>query len=67
VTSTDFKPGDRVAYIPYPGSKEREHGVVSGVGKMCVFVKFDKHVRRLGLKGATAWACLPEDLERING
>lgn len=66
MTSTDFKPGDRVSYIPFAGSEEREYGAVSSTTAKYVFVRFDKHVKRFGWKGTTGQACLPEDLQKVN-
>jgi hypothetical protein len=57
----------RVAYVPRHAEGDMEHpdveqGVVSSVNSKYVFVKFDKHLTRLGWDGTTSQACDPDDL-----
>lgn len=58
-----FQPGERVAYVEFDGSKE--YGVVSSTNNKNVFVRFDRHVAKLGWDGATSQACDPKDLEKV--
>jgi hypothetical protein len=65
----DFKPNDRVIYIPYHAYSDRTHpdcrwGTVSTTNGLYVFVKFDAQVKHLGWDGTTSQACNPEDLEK---
>lgn len=68
----DFKPGDRVRYIPGHaygdhGHPDCETGCVSSVSANSgtIFVKFDKQVSRIGWDGTTAQGCDPESLVKI--
>jgi len=66
-TFTDFKPGDRVIYIPNHACGDRTHkdcewGVVSSISSMAVFVKFNKQVAIVGWD-CTAQGCYPNNLE----
>ncbi len=66
---SDFKPEDRVIYIPGHAFGNRTHpdcerGSVSSVNDHCVFVKFDKQVVKLGWQGTTSQGCSPLDLEK---
>ena len=63
----DAKAQMRVAYVPNHATGIANHpdvecGVVSSSNDLYVFVKFDKHVANVGLYGATAQSCRPEDL-----
>lgn len=65
--ANDFRPGQRVRYIPGHAYGDMCHpdcedGTVSSLGEDNVRVRFDKHVGRLGWDGATAQACTPDDL-----
>lgn len=65
----DFKPTDRVVYVPTHAHGDRSHedcrwGNVSSVNHHCVFVKFDEQVSKLGWEGTTSQGCQPEDLDR---
>jgi hypothetical protein len=58
LTLEDFKPGDRVRYVPYHARGDRNHtdcqdGIVSSVGHAYVFVKFTREI---------AQACKPDQL-----
>lgn len=60
---SDFKPGDRVKYVPYHAHGNRQHmdcedGEVSSVNSTYVFVRFVKQ----GLMQRTGQACLPNQL-----
>jgi len=67
VTPEDFKPNDRVAYVPHEAHGNVNHpnvqrGTVSSINKSFVFVRFDKTVARLGWEGTTSQSCRPDDL-----
>lgn len=66
---SDFKPGDRVVYIPNHAYGDRSHadcrwGTVSLVNTVCVFVKFDEQTSKLGWEGTTSQGCYPHTLEK---
>lgn len=63
----DFKPQQRVIYIPRHANGDRTHkdcerGRVSSVNSHYVFVRFNRHVAEFGWDGATSMACRREDL-----
>jgi len=57
---SDFREGERVAFVDYDGTKER--GTVSSVNSKFVFVRFDEQVAKLGWAGTTSQSCDPRDL-----
>lgn len=64
---SEIKPGMRVAYIPGHADGDLlhpdvEHGTVSSVNHMYVFVRFDKQVSKFGWGGTTSQSCNPSDL-----
>lgn len=66
-TLEDFKPKQRVIYVPFHANGDRNHpdvefGMVSSVGETYVFVKFDKYVNKFGWEGTTSQACYPVNL-----
>ncbi len=68
--STKFEHGMRVRYVPMHADGDITHedcedGTVSSVNRFCVFVKFDKNLRRLGWEGTTSQGCNPDDLRII--
>lgn len=59
----DFHSGQRVEYVDFDGTGDP--GTVSSKNSVNVFVRFDKHVAKLGWDGATSQACNPNDLHVI--
>lgn len=64
----NYKPGDRVIYIPNHANGDRAHpdcmrGTVSSTNDYFVFVRFDEHVARLGWDGATSQSCNTRTIE----
>lgn len=64
----DFKPQQRVIYIPMHVDGDRSHpdcrwGTVSSINERCVFVKFDEQTSKLGWDGTTSQGCNPNDLQ----
>jgi len=69
MSDTQFKRGDRVAYIPLHADgdinhEDVEYGEVSSVGTY-VFVKFDKQVAIFGWDGTTSQSCDASDLRKV--
>lgn len=69
--ATDFKPQQRVRYVPWhadgdQGHKDCEDGTVSSVSDRCVFVRFDEQVARLGWSGTTSQSCDPRTLVSLS-
>lgn len=68
---TEFKPGDRVRFIPCHAFDDSKHldcedGEISSMGNRdIVFVRFDAAVSRLGWDGATSQACTASQLRRL--
>lgn len=63
----DFKPNQRVVYLPLHADGNLKHpdvewGTVSSIGSLYVFVRFDKQVEKFGWDGATSQCCSPHDL-----
>ncbi len=64
-----FKPGDRVVYLPTHADGDVDHpdcewGTVSSIGRVeNVFVKFDQQVSKFGWEGATSQSCDERDLQ----
>lgn len=55
-------------YIPAhagPAKVDVEFGVVSSMNERYIFVKFDAEVKKLGLAGATAKACIPKQIKKV--
>ena len=66
---SDFKPGDRVVYVPNHAFGDKNHedsikGTVSSVNGYCVFVRFDQQVEKFGWEGTTAQGCQLRNLEK---
>lgn len=64
-----FAAGDRVRYVPHhaledPDHEDCEDGTVSSSNGEFVFVKFDRQVATVGIEGATAQGCDPDQLVR---
>lgn len=69
MTAEDFKPKDRVLYVPSHAHgdinhKDVLHGRVSSQNGKNVFVRFDKQVARYGWAAASE-SCSPWDLVLI--
>lgn len=67
---SDFKPQERVRFIPNHAFGDRSHkdcefGTVSSVNDKYVFVRFDQHVAKFGWDGATSQACATDNLEKL--
>lgn len=68
-TTQDFKPRDRVVYVPAHAIEDKNHeacrwGTVSSVNDFLVFVKFDEQLNKFGWEGTTSQGCHPTDLEK---
>lgn len=66
-TTKDFKPLERVAYIPNHAHGNINHpdtiwGYVSSTNSSFVFVKFDRYLQGAQTWNITAQACKPTDL-----
>jgi len=72
MSATQFKPGDRVRYVPGHAYDDIRHhdcedGAISSVSDLnTCFVKFDKAVARFGWDGTIAQGCYPFDLVKIS-
>jgi len=58
---SEFKPGERVVYVPYHADGDRSHpdcerGVVTSINDHYVFVQFKP--------GAVSQACKPDQLQK---
>ena len=70
MTLEEATPNMRVRYIPGHVHDDRTHpdcelGNISSVGRVNIFVKFDKQVSHLGWQGTIAQSCTPSDLEIV--
>lgn len=65
--ATRFQHGKKVLYVPNHAEGDIRHpdvesGRVSSCNDRYVFVRFDKHVAKLGWSQTTSQACLPDNL-----
>lgn len=63
----DFKPRDKIRYIPGVAYGDSNHpvcedGVVSSINNKYVFVKFNKQLKKFGWEGTTSQSCDSKNL-----